>query len=76
MFGHRGHTPTMSQMYSGAVSVNTRQANRMAGAVHSNWPVFRCRLSAQRLAALLWQVSEHSPPNRACTFQRTRLSTC
>ena len=32
--------PMICQMYSGAVSVNTRHANRMAGAVHSNWPFF------------------------------------
>ena len=33
--------PMISHTYSGAVRVNTRQANRMAGAVHSNWPLFR-----------------------------------
>ena len=31
------HSPTMDQMYIGAVRVNTRQANRITGPVHSNW---------------------------------------
>ena len=37
------HHPYASicQMYNGAVSVNTKQANRIAGAAHSNWPCFR-----------------------------------
>lgn len=37
------HRPYASicQMYSGAVSVNTRQTNRIAGAAHSNCPCFR-----------------------------------
>ena len=33
--------PMMPQMYRGAVIVNTRQANRMAGPAHSNWPCLR-----------------------------------
>lgn len=33
--------PMMPQMYRGAVIVNTRQANRIAGPAHSNCPCFR-----------------------------------
>ncbi len=37
------------QTYVGAVSVNTKQANNIAGAAHSKCPLFRCRLSTRRL---------------------------
>ena len=39
----------LSQMYVGEVNINTKQANKIAGAVHSKCPLFCCRLSTQRL---------------------------
>ncbi len=33
--------PMIFQMYFGAIKLKIRQAKRMAGPVHSNWP--RCR---------------------------------
>ena len=41
------------QTYVGAVSVNTRQAKRIAGAAHSKCPLFQCRLSTRRLITSL-----------------------
>ena len=35
------YIPRMPQMYSGAVSINTNEANKIAGAASSNCPCFR-----------------------------------